>query len=91
MTLDSGRCQWYIPRMATPTTRLREKRQERGLSLRQVAKATSIPRSVLQRIETGAVPAREHARALYVYYDYEIDLADIYDPLFDFEVGRCPA
>lgn len=31
-----------------------------------------------------AVPARDHARILYAYYDYEISLGEIYDPMFDF-------
>ena len=74
--------------MSEPTTLLRQKRLDRGLSLRQVAEATSIPRSVLQRIELGArITQRDHARALYAYYDYEIDLAEIYDPMFDVEVA----
>jgi len=72
------------PVMSETTTLLREKRLDRKLSLRQVAEATGIPRSVLQRIETGArITDREHARKLYAYYDYEIDLSDIYDPMFD--------
>lgn len=74
----------------TPITLLREKRLERGLSLRVVSHATGIPRSILQRIETGErIVRREHARALYAYYDYEISLADIYDPTFDWEEGGC--
>lgn len=72
----------------TPTTLIRQKRLDRGLSLRTVADATGIPRSVLQRIETGTrIAQRDHARALYRYYDYEIGLGDIYDPAFDYEVA----
>lgn len=72
----------------TPLTRLREARLERGLSLRTVAEATGISKTVLQRIETGArITRREHARALYKYYDYEIDLSEIFDPTFDVEVA----
>lgn len=75
--------------MTDALTLLRQKRQARGLSLRQVAYATGIPRSVLQRIETGErITQRDHARELYRYYDYEIDLADIYDPMFDVEVAN---
>ncbi len=73
--------------MAT-MSRLREIRIERGLSLRQVAEATSISYSVLQRIETGERrPQIGQARKLYAYYDHQIDLGEIHDPLFDFEVA----
>lgn len=69
-------------------SRLREKRLERGLSLRDVSDATDIPYSVLQRIERGTRrPSIARARELYAYFDHEIDLGDIHDPLFDFEVA----
>lgn len=72
----------------TNTTRLRQARIDKALSIRQVAEATGIPFSVLQRIETGGrIASRTHARSLYEFYDYEIDLADIYDPMFDAEVA----
>lgn len=69
-------------------THMTEVREARGLTVRQVADATGISRSTVYRIEVGdTVPRREHARALYAFYDYEVDLADIYDPLYDFEVN----
>lgn len=68
-------------------TRLRKKRQDRGLSLRAVAQATGIPKSTLHRIEGGQqIADREHARILYRYYGGEIPLALIYDPLFEEEL-----
>lgn len=70
-------------------TRIRQIREERGLSLRKVAEATGIPLASLQRIEVGskASKMRGYARRLAEFYDYEVDLADIYDPLFDREVA----
>ncbi len=79
----------YYRRM-TQKTRIRQVREDRGLSLRKVAEATGIPFTVLQRIETGnrGNRMREYVRTLAAFYDYEIDLADIYDPLFDHDVSR---
>lgn len=74
--------------MPNTKTRLREIRVARGLSIRQVADATKIPYSVLQRIEAGQRrPSIARARIIFAYYDQEVDLGDIHDPLFDFEVG----
>jgi transcriptional regulator with XRE-family HTH domain len=71
----------------TNSTHLRRKRLERGLSLDIVADAIGISKSSLARAEAGKRGIkRENARALYAYYDYEIDLADIYDPHYDAEV-----
>lgn len=68
---------------------LKQARLDKKLTLRQVESATGIPRSTIQRIETGArAPTRAHARTLYKYYNYQIDLADIYDPTFDVEVSK---
>lgn len=62
---------------------LRKKRLDRELTLRHVAHATGIPRSVLQRIETGKQsPKQAHARVLFVFYDEEIQMSDIYDPMY---------
>lgn len=73
---------------SNPKTRLQEVREQRRLSIRQVAAATGIGKSSVSNIERGdQLPCREHARALYRFFDYEVDLADIYDPLFDFEVS----
>ena len=72
------------------STQLRGKRLQRGLSLRTVCAATRIPLASLQRMEIGTSdypPKKHYARALYQFYEHEIDLADIYDPLFDNEVG----
>lgn len=64
-------------------------REALGLSQYRVAKDTGIPRSTFRRIERGInVPSREHARALFAYYDKQVDLSRIYDPLFDFEVNN---
>jgi len=74
--------------MAENITRIRQARLDRGLSIRVVADATGVPKTTLHRIETGArITKRDHARALYKYYDYEVDLADIYDPNFDTQVA----
>lgn len=62
---------------------LRKARLDRKLSLRQVADATGISRSVLQRIETGErVTKRKHARALFKFYRGTVDMSDIYDPMY---------
>ncbi len=64
-------------------SQLRKKRLDRDLTLRHVAHVTGIPRSVLQRIETGKQsPKREQARKLFDFYDGEIQLSDIYDPMY---------
>ena len=68
------------------TTALRRIRLARGLSLRDVADQTGIPKSILHRIETGArITQREHARKLFRFYDCEIGLGQIYDPTFELE------
>lgn len=78
-----------MPYTAGMQTRLAEIRKKRGLSTYAVAKATGIPRTTLRRMEAGTSPVinRDYVRTLYAFYDYEVDLADIYDPLFDFEVA----
>jgi transcriptional regulator with XRE-family HTH domain len=64
-------------------TQLRKTREASGKSIRQVAGETGIPRSVLQRIETGAGSVkRKHARALFDYYGGAVPLGAIYDPTF---------
>ena len=69
-------------------SRLKEKRLCRGLSLRQVADVTGISKDALDRIEKGKQKAsHEQGRTLYAFYDYELDLGDIHDPMFDFEVA----
>lgn len=74
--------------MTQVQTKIRKVRLERGLSMDQVSAATGIHKAILQRVETGSrIVQKEHARQLYAYYDYEIDLADIYDPTFDTEVA----
>lgn len=71
------------------TSLLREKRLGRGLSLQAVGEATGVPRSTLHRMETGQErrPKKEHVRALYLYFDQEIALSDIWDPTFDADVA----
>ncbi len=74
----------------TEKTRIRQIREGRGLSLRKVAEATGIPLASLQRIEVGNRHGNivDYARRLAEFYDYEVDLADIHDPLFDREVAE---
>lgn len=69
-------------------SRLKEKRQARGLSVRQVAESTGIPKSTIDRIEKGEQGASiEQGRILYRFYDYELSLGEVHDPMFDFEVA----
>lgn len=69
--------------MEKRTTKLQQARKARGVSIRELEEQTGISRSILSRIETGKqVPCREHARALYRFYQGEILLSEIYDPLF---------
>lgn len=69
-------------------TRLREERERRGLTVREVAEAVGYDPSNLSRVELGQqlVP-REVARSLYAFYKGRVALGEIYDPLFRFEVG----
>ena len=71
-----------------PKTRLREERERRGLTVREVAESVGYDPSNLSRVELGQqlVP-REVARALYRLYRGRVPLGEIYDPLFRFEVA----
>jgi len=71
-----------------PETRLREERKRRGLSVKHVAEEVGYDPSNLSRLELGHhTPPRGVARALHAFYGGQVSLADIYDPLFRFEVG----
>lgn len=61
---------------------LRNARKARGLSIGIVADDLGIPKTTLQRIETGTAPViqKDRARALYEYFNREVPLAAIYDP-----------
>ena len=64
-------------------TPLRNAREKRGISQRQLSLETGIPRTVLQRIERGEAMVKQvHARALYSYFNGELTLGQIYDPAF---------
>lgn len=72
----------------TTETRLRIERKRRGLSVKAVADAIDYDQSNLSRIELGRqTPTREVARKLHAFFRGRVALADIYDPLFRFEVG----
>lgn len=69
-------------------TALREARKARGETVAQVAKAVGTDRSNLSRIERGQnAPLRDLARALYRYFEGDVDPVDVYDPTFRDEVG----
>lgn len=70
-------------------TLLRAERKARGLSVRAVAAAIDVDPSNLSRIELGSqTPTKTIARKLFAYYGGAVPIADIYDPLFRFEVIR---
>jgi len=72
-----------------PETRLREERKRRGLSVKHVADEVGYDPSNLSRLELGHhTPPRHIARALHAFYGGQVSLADIYDPLYRFEVGN---
>ena len=70
------------------TSRLKEQRLHRGLSLRRVSDVTGIPKSTLDRIEKGEQSTTTvQGRLLYEFYEYQLSLGEIHDPMFDFEVA----
>ncbi len=73
----------------TKKTSLARKRFDLGLTVRDVASDTGISIGNLSKIETGKITARQTtARCLFNYYDQEVPLAEIYDPLAPFELPR---
>ena len=69
-------------------TPLREARQRRGLTVAEVAKSVGTDPSNLSRLEHGHhVPPRSLARALYRFYEGDVDYIDLCDPTFRDEVG----
>lgn len=69
--------------MAQQLTKLQTARKARELTLRDLEEKTGISLAVLSRIETGKqVPSRDHARKLFEFYNGEILLSEIYDPLY---------
>lgn len=79
------------PKKNNKKTRLQEVRESLGYSQLYVANQTAIPRTTLRRMETGtsALISRHYARALYFFYNKEVELGEIYDPMFKFETkGR---
>ena len=71
---------------------LMQHRETLGTPLAVVARATSMDRSTLYRLEAGKVqPSRANARALFDYYGGAVPLAHIYDPEYALrEVTRRP-
>lgn len=69
-------------------TPLREARKRRGLTVAEVAKAVGTDPSNMSRLELGHhPPPRELARALYRFYEGDVEPIDLYDPTFLDEVG----
>lgn len=64
-------------------TLLTNARKSRRLSLEGVAQHVGTDQANLSRIEKGVqTPKRELARRLFEFYDRQVPLAAIYDPLF---------
>lgn len=59
-------------------SKLRQKREERGLSLRQAAAGVGISASTFSRIERGLhSPKADTALSIYRFFDREVPLEDI--------------
>lgn len=68
---------------------LKEARQSRNLTALEVAKAVGCERGNLHRIESGKqMPKQPLARSLWRFYEGEVPLGAIYDPVFHEEISK---